>query len=689
MSTKRPHLLGERWRRLAPLALAPLIHSNALAERRIDPPKVEWSDAIAIVCDSATATANEADIAAWRTALEADGWATWLVIDTWLQCQDVRDQLRQLASATHPIRGAILIGDIPLARIHRVDHLLSLVERESMRQSKTGGTISETYYSDLDLVFEPATDAIDTVGMQDFELAPESPQTIERELFVSRVRTAGDADTRRAQLTRFCAKAARAHAEPREFAHGLVVEARQEATAQFESWIRLENELFPTLRLPGKSLRNVLLAREQDVKSSLARAIRERPLDLCVLRGAARDDDWLPFVSTLAGRQRVVVFDASATDGEVANAFLFGGSATVSVATGFDDGSCAEARLGLLALGASVGGVYVSNPVLDARLFGDPTIAFGTGGLGRARTDFVGREGVDADTLAQWMSESAPPALRARAVDLIGRTSTNAPANAAESSTSAPEATRSADSATARAEALAQLVRLAKSDPASIVRLAAFEGLARTRSNAALASVFETTIVDPADEVRAVTARMMGELARREDLPRLLRVIVRDGSPRVVARAKNALFAYEPTLVGNAIDDLVAPSTLVAQDPYVLDELNAAFGSVRRDFEAIVQIPTAVESDARRWNDSLFLGARPIHAIDPLLEVASSEKHGPFPRAAAIEALGWFQFAPNRAEMAAKLHEIAGAASTPERVRKAAQQSARRLADGPNVPLAP
>jgi hypothetical protein len=301
---------------------------------------------------------------------------------------------------------------------------------------------------------------------------------------------------------------------------------------------------------------------------------------------------------------------------------------------------------------------------LEAAAFGDPTFALDSGGLAAARDVGFDRTVVDDETLEGLLEPAAPASLRARAIEIGAR--------------------RGGDGFRAR------LVRFVKTDPSAIVRYVALGELARSRS-LELESVLAAAIADPAAEVRAAGATLMGEIGRREDLKRLLCACTTDASGMVVEAARSALANYDVTLLSIAVDEYVTVSAALAEDPQALRRLNELVSRCRSLHEPIAAAGVTDSRGVALLKSRIHSFQRNhVHAAPPvLLDLAAEEKAAALVRVAAIEALGWFQYSRSRPDVVQRLRSLAADDSVPAEIRREARKSARRLEDGPNSPLAP
>ncbi|MBL8859209.1 MAG: HEAT repeat domain-containing protein [Planctomycetes bacterium] len=637
------------------------------AERVLSAPRKLWPTAVGIVVDTDTARELEPEIRAWRDAVEADGWATWLVVDRWTRCEDVREVLMKLAREAPAIEGAVLVGQVPHAEVVGVEHLVAPTTRELLTQRgpwlKNAAIVGDAYYADFDLRFDALASPAGAGDVQRFALSPESSARIERELFVARIQAGAPAAERIERLRRFFAAAARAHAERRELTHIVAVGPLSEQQSVFESWLDCARECLPDFRRPGRALVNVLPRSERETRSGIARQLSGPDLDAVLIRGQSGFSAALADVILSAATRARVVLNSDVT-GEAgwSNPLLFGSSATVATADGIGGDVESPTALGLLALGEAIGRVQRRSPYFEAGLHGDPTLAFATGALSKTGRGLLDVRSQDDEVIDALCGPSAPAVLRAQA--LVER---------------ARRSSAGGDSG---------LVQAVKSDPSMVVRLAALEALARRRSEL-LPGVLRTALSDPAEVVRANVALLMGEIGRGDFLAPLLTAYLNDASPRVVACARAGLLNFDVTLITNAVDDWSAQAGESAALFGTVEALDALVTLARAPIDARIALLADPQADqaARARAIYEFCEQRVHRALEPILAVATSADAPQAVRAAAIDTLSWYAYSPRRAEITRALRSLSVDEATPADARRAARVAADRLDAGPNAPL--
>lgn len=628
-------------------------------ERRIDEPAQARASGILVFVDAATARSDALAIAAWRAALDRDGWGSWLLVDEWRGARDVRALIQQQARANPSIAGVVLIGDVPQPVLHDVAHL-ALIPPGAIE----GGIASDAYYAELDLEFEQRSLGANQLTTNEFAPAASAPTRFQRDLFVSRIPSRTLQPGQPTTASHILALATRAHAGQKSFRHLIALGRMHESTTTFESWTLASRDLFPALFLPGARLVNVsdeILALRPFQAAPTGTA---SGLDVLIVRGPRADAATRELWPGLDGPPTVVVFQDTASTGLDALEQNPVGGRAVAFLDGFTVLSSSHFALGLLGHGTSIGACHRRSPFVDASLLGDPTLTFADGTLSRASCDPFDERKLDLDTLDGMLQPASPPVLRALAV---GATSERRGAQFAS-----------------------ELVRLLKRDPSPLVRFATLEALARTRSDT-FAGLLPDAALDPDESVRAPAVCLMGELGRRDHLPRILDRFVRDPSPRVVGEARRALLLFDLTLLTNAVDDFALDCPPGLAFDAAISALNDVVEEARTRIEACIAAidgPTPYTSERVQRVRGLF-DAHVHRAVPALLDAARKPDGDLALRLDAVRALARHAYSAQRAAITTHLRALADDAATPERLRRAARGATERLESGPNVPFLP
>ena len=111
--------------------------------------------AFAIIIDSETYAQCKKEVDSYRATLESEGLGTYIVAASWTTPEEVKAQIVKLKGSKPVLEGFVLVGDIPIVRVQRGQHLTT-----AFKMSETAFPISEAsvptdrFYDDLNLQFD-------------------------------------------------------------------------------------------------------------------------------------------------------------------------------------------------------------------------------------------------------------------------------------------------------------------------------------------------------------------------------------------------------------------------------------------------------------------------------------------------------------------------------------------------------
>src|SRR5690606_7106023 len=172
-------------------ALGLLLSAYAVQGQEIQQPNVQSESTFAIVVDTRTYQAAEAEIKAYQASVERNGLGTYVIHDQWASPQPIRQLLLELHRQEEaPLEGAVFIGDIPVPMIRDAQHLTSAFKMNQTMRWERSSVPSDRYYDDFDLQFRFLNQ--DTADSRQqlfyFSLAPESPQYLEMDIYTARIK---------------------------------------------------------------------------------------------------------------------------------------------------------------------------------------------------------------------------------------------------------------------------------------------------------------------------------------------------------------------------------------------------------------------------------------------------------------------------------------------------------------------
>lgn len=264
-------------------------------------PKVKIST-VAVVVD--TKTYNKATLAVdnYVESISGPQRKGLLLIDKWGSPDSIRFYLEKLFVEQN-LEGAILIGDIPVPMIRDAHHLTTAFKMDQKRSWDESSVPSDRYYDDFDLQFKFLKQDANKKLLFYYSLTPESAQTINCDIYSSRIKAPEGAD-KYDLISAYLIKATNAHKESirmqkiLHFAgHGYNSESinarMDEAVALCEHFRFLNNET--------GHLDYIDFSFDKFVKERLLAALADKSTDLAILHHhGAEDTQYLngsPFVS--------------------------------------------------------------------------------------------------------------------------------------------------------------------------------------------------------------------------------------------------------------------------------------------------------------------------------------------------------------------------------------------------------
>ena len=727
--------------------LVPLL----LQTLQVRPPDRPQPVSIALVVDAGTAAAARPALDAWIAAHAARGVGTTQVVCDGGGAQELRAALARLRVEAR-VEGAVCAGDLPVPMLRGAQHLTSAFKMDEERHARDESPVpSDAYYEDLDLVWEPLPRAEGDGLREYFELAPSSPQRLERDLWVSRIGFEGESRT--AQLASFFLARAReieAGGRPLRQAasfegHGYVSESLDAWAARRELW----RDALPRLHGGGAAQSGRWRAyHHQGGRDQLQRFLRELAdpgLDLCLVhahgdvsrqlmlgepeaatvdarrealkRGLrARVRRAVERGETAAAAQARVAADAQVPVGWLADAFepaIVQADEAADAARELDTAEIRalrpQAKLALLDECFN-GAFQQQDDIATAWLSGGATRAVVANSV-NVLQDLAGEEHLgllgDGEWIGRWHRRS--PYLESQCLGdgTFGFASERSGppvdpwGDASWSDENLARVKGPAVPACAREVALWMRARRGSvppdelratlvGDAAPAVRLQALAALARTRS-ADFAGALELALRDGNELLRRKAAELMAERGETEHIRPLALAALRDPSPRVAFDAREGLRWFDPRLVKAELADLGRLLGERAAVEGTAQELEQFVREAERAFDDDLAALADPAHDARKLVQSVrnFRLYR-IHRAFPLLLALAQDPARPVEaRVAAVEALGWHVYDPEWARAAEALERLAADAAAPRELARASVKTAGRLRAGPNCPLTP
>lgn len=184
---------------------------KSLAQTFVKPTVRVKDTSFAIIVDKKTYQACETELRAYQTVLGEEGLPSFIVYNQWKTPEEVKHVITKLYKKKN-LEGVVLVGDIPIPMIRKAQHLTSAFKMDEQKYSMRESSVpSDRYYDDLDLQFDfLKQDSMETNFFY-YDLAIESPQRIQCDLYSARIKAIDNGEDPYVQISRYFQKAVAAH----------------------------------------------------------------------------------------------------------------------------------------------------------------------------------------------------------------------------------------------------------------------------------------------------------------------------------------------------------------------------------------------------------------------------------------------------------------------------------------------
>ena len=186
---------------------------SIFAQQDIIGPQSRVASSFAIFIDDKSYEACKDAVMAYKNLLEKEGLATYLLVAEWENPEHVKYFLEKYYNE-QALEGAVFIGNIPIPMIRKAQHMTSafkIDEEETMRDSSVP---SDRFYDDFDLKFNfIKRDSIETNFFY-YNLAGESTQRINCEIYTGRIKPAKEGKEGYEQISKYLNKVVAERQQP-------------------------------------------------------------------------------------------------------------------------------------------------------------------------------------------------------------------------------------------------------------------------------------------------------------------------------------------------------------------------------------------------------------------------------------------------------------------------------------------
>ena len=165
----------------------------------------------AVITDEGTYQACEAELKAYQETLEKEGLPTFIVYNEWKTPEDVKKAIAKLYKK-NKLEGVVFVGEIPIPMIRKAQHMTSAFKMDEKNNAWRDSSVpSDRFYDDFDLQFDfLKQDSVENNFFY-YNLAVESPQRIQCDIYSARVKAIDNGEDPYAQISRYFNKTVAEH----------------------------------------------------------------------------------------------------------------------------------------------------------------------------------------------------------------------------------------------------------------------------------------------------------------------------------------------------------------------------------------------------------------------------------------------------------------------------------------------
>lgn len=165
----------------------------------------------AVITDEGTYQACEAELKAYQETLEKEGLPTFIVYNEWKTPEDVKKAIAKLYKK-NKLEGVVFVGEIPIPMIRKAQHMTSAFKMDEKNNAWRDSSVpSDRFYDDFDLQFDfLKQDSVENNFFY-YNLAVESPQRIQCDIYSARVKAIDNGEDPYAQISRYFKKTVAEH----------------------------------------------------------------------------------------------------------------------------------------------------------------------------------------------------------------------------------------------------------------------------------------------------------------------------------------------------------------------------------------------------------------------------------------------------------------------------------------------
>lgn len=722
------------------LAFATMMGLNAKAQKIESPARTNTVTTFAIVVDSKTYIQARAEITAYKTALENQGLGTYIVAHDWKKPEEIRSVLQKLYSQKVKLEGAVLVGDIPIPMIMNAQRLTSAYRLDENRNGMKAAVPSDRFYDDFKLKFDFLKQ--DSIRTEQFfySLSPTAVPVIHMDIYTARIKPSYVKGKTKYEVIRDYLKKVVAEKNEQNKLNNVMVYSGMgygsESQTQWASEQVTLKEQLPLAFRPGGSAKFINSRMQGDLKSGLLAEIQREDLDLAIfhqhgdsdmqlvsgspnvsfpqpsidnvrrylrskIQMSKRDgrdiaetkkrfqatlgvpmawmDDalvdsvvkidslfevnsniYMEDIDKITPNARMVILDncyngSFHKDEYMSGHYIFGtGKTILTMANSINvlQDVWTTNMIGLLHHGVRAGNWFKQQPYLETHLIGDPTLAYSTNN----QVDY-NQAMVNYDGNNQFWSDL----LRSNYADLQSLALYKITATKGAAGSSLVKATYyNTDFAATRAQAFTVLSQLNTAD---------------------FPVVLKDAVNDPYEYIRRKAVNLIGDFGGDEYVPALVKSSIEDwASKRVGYNLSNTLsFMNSETVIRELQSSLTQPAYSTRQPDIqkLIERQQRTLEKVKKDMALIADNKAEVK---KRSFNVVTLRTYSYHQhIPAAIKILLDSNEDKALRLTAAEALGWYIYSYEKANILTALDTVINDTKTNEKLKKEAQRSKSSL----------
>lgn len=258
----------------------------------IQKPGIKSETSFAIVIDNETYSVVKDEIKAYKEVVEKEGLGTYVLVHTWSNPTEIREQLEKLyRQPTAKLEGAVLVGDIPIPMIRDAQFLTSAFKMNQRIRWDRSSVPSDRYYDDFGLQFDFLRQ--DTTKGREryfyYSLNASSNQFIAMDIYSARIKPpVEEGENAKNKIKEYLQKVVRLRGEENTLTDMIVSKGHgynsNSINAVSGEALALRSQL-PELFKPGRSVKFINYRNADLVKFNLLAELKRPGIDFAYMTG--------------------------------------------------------------------------------------------------------------------------------------------------------------------------------------------------------------------------------------------------------------------------------------------------------------------------------------------------------------------------------------------------------------------